>query len=79
MQQQSQQPDQGSNDKFYINTLCTQGHPEFTVEYTKFIIEFRRQAGIIPDHTADEALKILETDEPDTLLWQQLIQHWLQL
>ena len=61
-----------------FNTLCMQGHPEFTSEYLKFIADYRRKSGAVSEQIVKDAIESVERDEADTQLWQQMIQNWLE-
>ena len=59
-----------------INTFCMQGHPEFCVQFVKFIIDLHKET--MPPKTAADALRSMENNAADTLMWQKMFQYWLQ-
>jgi glucosinolate gamma-glutamyl hydrolase len=45
--------------------LCVQGHPEFTSDLLRGLIETRRAATTLPDTVAHSALHTLQSGAPD--------------
>jgi len=58
--------------------LCCQGHPEFTEDYVRDLINHRFESGVVSKEVRDEALASLKRDKPAVKVWKSLFRTWLK-